>query len=159
MDPVRPSSERAASLAARLDAAASALIRVIEVIDPSRWGHVPAAGVWSVGKDAEHVSEAAAYHQRIVRLTIGAKVGSRRPVIERRRLTSDLSPQEAAERLRRRTDTGLRLVAGLTDHQLDSPTRPPRAGAPSLATTIARVLTDHHDVHRRAIEAKLRAMG
>lgn len=159
MDRVRPASERAGSLAAQLDAAALAFIRVIAGLEPARWDRVPAPGVWSVGKDTEHLSEAAAYHQWIVRLSIGEKVASRRPSIERSRLTTTLSSREAVDLLRLRTDAGMGLVAGLTDDQLDLPTRPPRAGTPSLATTIRRVLIGHYLDHRGAIEAKLRAMG
>ena len=93
-----------ATLAARLDEAAAALISVIAHIELDRWRHIPAPGVWSIGKDAEHVIEAAGYHQWIVRLTIGQKVPSRRPVLERKQLTTDLSPQQAVALLRRRSD-------------------------------------------------------
>ena len=102
-----------ATLAARLDEAAAALISVIAHIEPDRWRHIPAPGVWSIGKDAEHVIEAAGYHQWIVRLTIGQKVPSRRPVLERTQLTTDLSPQEAVALLRRRTEEGIELLLGL----------------------------------------------
>ena len=98
----RARSERAATLAARLDEAAAALIAVIADIEADRWQHIPAPGVWAIGKDAEHVIEAAGYHQWIVRLTIGQKVSSRRPVLERKQLTTDLSPQKAVALLRRR---------------------------------------------------------
>ena len=98
----RARSERAATLAARLNEAAAALIAVIADLEPDRWRHIPAPGVWAIGKDAEHVIEAAGYHQWIIRLTIGQKVSSRRPVLERKKLTTDLSSAEAVERLRRR---------------------------------------------------------
>ena len=99
-------SERATTLAARLDEAAAALISVVANIEPDRWRRIPAPGVWSIGKDAEHVIEAAGYHEWIVRLTIGQRVPSRRPVLERRQLTTDLSPQQAVALLRRRSDEG-----------------------------------------------------
>lgn len=159
MDDERPASERAAELADRLDQAASKLIALIESIEPGQWDAVPTPGVWSIGKDAEHVSEAGAYHQWIVRLTVGEKVASQRPVIERRSLTTELAPNKASELLRQRTDIGLGLLARLTDDQLDLPTRPPRAGSERLGTTIERVLIGHYDVHRIAIEAKLSARG
>ena len=152
----RARSERAATLAARLDEAAAALIAVIADIEPDRWRHVPAPGVWAIGKDAEHVIEAAGYHQWIVRLTIGQKVSSRRPVLERKQLTTDLSPQEAVVLLRRRTDEGAELILGLTDEQLNLPTKPPRARRQTLAETIELVLIGHHDGHRGDIEAKSR---
>ena len=153
----RARSERAATLAARLDEAAAALIAVIEHIQPDRWRHVPAPGVWAIGKDAEHVIEAAGYHQWIVRLTIGQKVSSRRPVLERKRLITDLSPQQAVVQLRRRTDEGAELILGLTDEQLNLPTRPPRARSQALAETIELVLIGHYGAHRGDIEAKGRA--
>ena len=147
-------SERGATLAARLDEAAAALISVIAHIEPDRWRHSPAPGVWSIGKDAEHVIEAAGYHQWIVRLTIGQRVPSRRPVLERSQLTTDLSPQEAVTLLRRRTDEVTGLLLGLTDDHLNLPTRPPRARSQVLATTIELVLIGHYDAHRGDIEAK-----
>jgi DinB superfamily len=152
----RARSERAATLAARLGQAAAALIAVIADVEPDRWRYVPAPGAWAIGKDAEHVIEAAGYHQWIVRRTIGQKVSSRRPVLERTQLTTNLSPQEALEQLRRRTDEGAGLILGLTDEQLDLPTRPPRARSQRLAETIELVLIGHYDGHRGDIEAKSR---
>ena len=149
-------SERAMTLAARLDEAAAALISVIAQIEAERWRHIPAPGVWSIGKDAEHVIEAAGSHQWIVRLTIGQKVPSRRPVLERAQLTTDLSPQQAVALLRGRTEEGIELLLGLTDDQLNLPTRPPRARSQVLATTIELVLIGHYDTHRGDIEAKSR---
>ena len=152
----RGRSERAAALALRLEGAAAALIAVIADIEPGRWQHVPAPGVWAIGKDAEHVIEAAGYHQWIVRLTIGQKVPSRKPVLERKQLTTDLSPADAGELLRQRTEEGIELILGLTDEQMDLPTRPTRARGQVLADTIELVLIDHHDGHRGDIEAKRR---
>jgi uncharacterized damage-inducible protein DinB len=153
------SGDRAAALVAALDDAADALVAAIESVDEGRWDHVPGPGVWSIGKDAEHVAEATVYHQWIVRLSIGENVASRRPAIERAALTTTLTPRDAAGLIRERTAEGARLIGGLTDDQLDLPTRPPRAGSPPLATTIARVLIGHYDVHRAEIDAKLRALG
>jgi len=153
----RAQSERAAALALRLDGAAAALIAVIADIEPDRWQHVPAPGVWAIGKDAEHVIEAAGYHQWIVRFTIGQKVSSRRPVLERKQLTTDLSPPQVVELLHRRTEEGTDLLLGLTVEQLNLPTRPARARSQALAETIELVLIGHYDVHRGDIEAKTRA--
>jgi uncharacterized damage-inducible protein DinB len=155
MTSVEERSGRAAALAARLRQAAARLVAVIEPIDDELWRHVPEPGVWSIGKDAEHVVEASVYHQWIVRLTIGDKVSSRRPTLERRSMTSDLSPREAAELICQRTEDGARLLIDLTDEQLDLPTRPPRANRQVLAETIDRVLIGHFDTHRASIEAKL----
>jgi uncharacterized damage-inducible protein DinB len=152
----RGAPPRADLLAGRLRKAAAALIAVIEPIDLDRWGHVPAPGVWSAGKDAEHVADAAVYHQWIVRLTIGDAVSSRRPAIERDQLTTDRSPDQVVELIRARTEDGASLLLRLTDAQLDLPTKPPRAHGQLLAETIERVLIGHYDAHRAEIEAKLR---
>ncbi len=149
-------SARATKLAADLRAAAAALIAVLEGIEPERWTHVPSSSFWSVGKDAAHVAEAAVYHQWIVRLTIGQRVPSGRPVIERRQLTTTMTADQAIELIRQRTAEGAALIASLSDEQLALPTRPPRARGEPLADTIERVVIGHYDVHRRDIERKLR---
>jgi uncharacterized damage-inducible protein DinB len=151
-------SERAAALADELASASARLVRVIEPIDETHWRAVTSPGVWSISKDAEHVAEATVYHQWIVRLTIGEKVSSRRPRIERSRLTSDLSPAEVSDLVRLRSEEGERLLRSLTDEQLDRPTKPPRARGQLLATTIQLVLINHFDGHRAEIEAKLNAL-
>jgi hypothetical protein len=92
-----------------------------------------------------------------VRLTIDEKVSSRRPPIERTRMTSDRSPAEVIALIRERTDDGERLIRSLSDEQLGLPTKPPRARDQRLAETIELVLIGHHDVHRLEIESKLRA--
>jgi hypothetical protein len=149
-------STRAATLARDLESASEALAEILENVPPDRWMHVPGPGVWSVGKDAEHLSEAATYHQWIVRQTIGQQVASRRPPLERNELTTDLSPREAVGLLRQRTVESATLIRALTDDQLDLPTRPPRARAQNLAVTIERVLVGHYRAHGDDIAAKLR---
>ena len=143
-------------LASRLRTAGDALIAVIEPIDDDHWHRVPDPGTWSIGKEAEHVAEAAGYHQWIVRLTIVQKVSSRRPVLERKQMTTALSPHEAADLLNRRVEEGVRLLLDLTDAQLALPTKPPRANASVLADAIDLILIRHIDSHRAEIEAKLR---
>lgn len=150
------SGSRAAKLEEDLQAAAAALISVLRRIEPERWSHVPDPSVWSVGKDAAHVAEAAVYHQWIVRLTIGQRVSSRRPPIERQELTTTMSAQEAVDLIGRRTEEGAVLISSLSDEQLTLPTRPPRARGQVLADTIDLVLIGHYEVHRRDIERKLR---
>jgi uncharacterized damage-inducible protein DinB len=130
-------------------------MEVIGGVPEDRWRIVPEPGVWSISKDAAHIADAATYHQWIVRLTIGEKVPSSRPPIERAQLTSDLSATDAMELIRRRTDAGIGLIQTLTDAQLQLPTRPLRARGQLLVTTIERVLIGHYDIHRAAIEAKL----
>jgi DinB family protein len=144
-------------LAARLREAADRLLAVIEPIDAGQWRLVPNEGE-SISKVAEHAAAAAHFHLWIVRLTIGEKVSSRRPTLERKQMTSDLSPSEAAELIRQRVEEGTRLILGLTDEQLDLPTKPPRAKAPALAQTIESALIGHLDTHRTSIETKLRAI-
>jgi uncharacterized damage-inducible protein DinB len=152
-------SARATRLEADLRAAASALLSVLEGVEPERWTHVPGPSVWSIGKDAAHVAEAAAYHQWIVRLTIGQNVPARRPVLERQELTTTMTTDQAVALIRRRTDEGAALIASLSDEQLAMPTRPPRARAQVLADTIQLVLIGHYDAHRRDIDRKLRNGG
>ena len=127
-------------------------------IEPDHWQRVPAPGVWAIGKDAEHVIDATGYHEWIVRRTLRQRVSSRRPVLERRRLTTELSPREAVERLRRCSTEGAALIAGLTDAQLDLPTQPPRARDQRLAETIERVMIGHYETHRAEIVAKDRGI-
>ena len=149
-------SARAAALATELERVAEAAIASFANAPVDHWMLVPGPGVWSAGKDAEHVAEAAVYHLWIVRKTIGERVPAARAAIERGRLTTSLSPNEAADQVRRRTQEGVDLIRSLTDEQLTLPTRPPRAGNANLASTIERVLIGHYAVHREAIEAKLR---
>ena len=148
--------DRSTALANHLRVAVDAIVAVVGSVDDDQWNRVPSPGVWSIGKEAEHVAEAAIYHQWIVRLTIGETVGSRRPAIERRLMTTALSSADAIALIRRRADEGEQLLLALNDDQLDLPTRPPRAQGERLEATIERVLIGHLDVHRAAIEAKLR---
>lgn len=150
-------SDRAEAFAGRLREAAARIVAVIEPIDDEMWHLVPEPGVWSIGKEAEHLAEAVGYHQWIVRLTIGQKVSARRPVLERKQMTSSLSPAEAAELIRQRAEEGARLLLDLTDEQLDLPIRPPRANAQVLSWAIEEILISHIDSHRAEIEAKLQA--
>src|SRR5690242_17389922 len=99
-------SVRAEALTTRLRAAAAVFVAVVESVDHDRWSRVPSPGVWSIGKDVEHVAEAAIYHQWIVRTTIRQKVPARRPAIERNRMTTELAPHEAIELVGRRTEEG-----------------------------------------------------
>ena len=151
-------SRRSAVLASRLREEAAQLIALVARSDGEAWRRTPSPEEWSISKEAEHVADAAAYHQWIVRMTIRERVSSRRPAIERRQLTSDRSPSEVAALIRERTDEGERLVLSLTDRQLDLPTRPPRARGQRLAQTIEDVLIGHYEGHRSTIEAKLRAL-
>jgi hypothetical protein len=151
----QPGSARAEKLASNLDDAAAAAIAVLERIPPEHWAWVPAPGVWSPGKDAEHVVDGNVLHQWVVRLTIGQAKASGRPSIERRQLTSTRSPAEVIELVRGTLGEAATLIRGLTDEQLDLVTKPPKAGEPPLATTIERLMIGHVEQHHREIDAKL----
>ena len=151
-----PASPRATALVDRLRQVADALIALVGAIESERWVNVPAPGVWSAGKDAEHVADGAAYHQWLVRTSLGHK-GPSRPQIERAQLVAQRPQREVVELLVQRTNESLALIAGLSDEQLDLPGRPPRARSATVAELIANVLIGHYEVHYSEIEAKLRA--
>jgi len=131
-------------------------MNLVGSIEPERWMNVPKPGVWSPGKEAEHVADGAACHQWTVRLSLGQRVPTR-PRIERAQLTAQRSQQDVVDLLRQRTNESVTLIAGLSDEQLDLPARPLRARTPTLAAMIEKVLIGHYEVHRTEIEAKLRA--
>ena len=54
---------------------------MIEPIDADRWQLVPEPGVWSIGKDAEHVAEATVYHQWIIRLALPTRPPRAKPQV------------------------------------------------------------------------------
>jgi uncharacterized damage-inducible protein DinB len=159
MSEVDRPSPRAIALADRLTEARDALTSVLERIEPDDWLRIPAPGVWSTSKEAEHVADGNVLHQWVVRLTVGQAKVSGRPGIERTQLTSSRSPAEMVEHVRATLDEAASFIRGLTDAQLDLTTRPPKARAPSLATTIQGLMIDHVDHHRREIEAKLGRAG
>jgi hypothetical protein len=94
-------SSKGLALAERLEEAAEELIAVVQHIDLERWARIPESGVWSPGKDAEHVADAAVHHQWIVRLTIRHRVPAR-PVLERKVLTAERSQEAVVDLLRHR---------------------------------------------------------
>jgi hypothetical protein len=149
-------SQRSIELADRLTDARDALTALLERVDGQAWQRVPGPGVWSPGKDAEHIADGNILHQWVVRLTIGQAKVSHRPAIERAQLTSSRSPAEVVGFVRETLDEAATLIRGLTDAQLDLTTKPPKAGAPTLARTIQGLMIDHVDHHRREIETKLR---
>lgn len=149
-------SSHAEALVAQLQRASEALITMVEQIDPERWPHIPGPGVWSPSKDAEHVADGAAYHQWLVRLSLGQQVPAR-PGIERKQLTAQRSQREVVDLLRQRTEDSANLVRGLSEAQLNLPARPPRARSRTLAQMIEGTLIGHYDTHRKEIASKLRA--
>jgi uncharacterized damage-inducible protein DinB len=154
-----PGSQRSIELADRLTDARDALTSLLERIDGQAWLRVPGPGVWSPSKEAEHVADGNVLHQWVVRLTLGQAKVSQRPGIERTQLTSRRSAAEVIEQVRRTLDEASTLIRSLTDDQLDLTTKPPKAGAPTLAGTIQGLMIDHVDHHRREIEAKLHHRG
>jgi hypothetical protein len=153
---VRGDSARAAALVEHLRQVAEALISLVGSIEPEQWTRVPRPGVWSPGKDAEHVADGAAYHQWIIRTSLGEKVPPR-PKIERSELTSQRRQPDVVDLLRQWTDACIALVASLSDEQLDLPVRPARAHLATLEQMIEAMLIGHYESHRREIEAKLQA--
>ena len=149
---------RATQLVMRLQAVSDALIALIEGMDPELWTELPQPGVWSPSKDAEHVAEAAAYHQWIVQRTLGQNVLAR-PSIERKLMVARLPRPEVVDLLRQRTQASADLVRGFSTQQLDRPVRPPRARAQRLGEMIDAVLIGHYHTHYEAIAAKLRLLG
>jgi hypothetical protein len=151
-------SSRAAALVERLRQVSEVLISLVGSIEPDRWMHVPRPGVWSPGKDAEHVADGAASHQWTIRFSLGHKVPAP-PRIERSQLTAQRSQRDVVDLLRQRTNDSVALIAGLTEEELDLPVRPLRARSRTLAAMIERVLIGHYEVHRTEIEAKLRGQS
>ena len=146
---------RGAELADRLRLAAGRFVEVVQTVDADRWDAVPQSGTWSIGKEVEHVAEAAAYHAWIVRHTVGEASAASRPSLERRQMTSELTIPEAVALLGQRADEGTELLRLLTDAQLALPTRPPRAKGQVLGATIELVLIGHYDGHLADVVAKL----
>src|SRR5579859_1608770 len=102
-------SERARSLANQLRDAAAALSRTIGQIDDAHWARVPEAGVWSAGKDAEHVSQGALYHQWLVRTAALGETLERGPGTQRDVMTSLLARADVLSLLHQRSEEIARL--------------------------------------------------
>jgi hypothetical protein len=147
------SSPRARALAAKLRTVATGLVATIESIDSEAWDSLRKPGEWSPGKDAEHVTDAAALHFWRVTSTLGL-VGSDPPTIERAQLTAARSQAEILALLKSRVDQAAAAIEKLADVQLDAVDRTSR----SMAEIIERPLIRHLDTHRGEIEKKLRAL-
>jgi hypothetical protein len=148
-------SSRASALVEQLRAAADLFIALVEGIGPDQWLRVPGPGAWSPSKDAEHVADGAAYHQWLVRLSLGETLPGR-PAIERQRLTAQHPQHQVVALLRQRTDASAALVHNLTDLQLDLPAQPSPTRSWTLANMIADRMIGHYHAHRAAIQSKLR---
>jgi hypothetical protein len=151
-------SERAKALANRVRQVGADFIQHVEEVDERHWARVPEDGVWSAGKDAEHVTEGALYHQAIVRATItGEPVMRGGGVTQRELMTAQLSRAEILDRLRERTEQSAVLTQSLTDEQLELSAPPMRDGrSRTLADMIEGQMIHHYLEHQGNIEHKLR---
>jgi hypothetical protein len=150
-------SERAMLLAKRVRQVGAAFIDSVEQVDDQHWARVPEAGVWSAGKDAEHVTEGALYHQAIVRATIsGEPVMRGGGVTQREVMTAQLSKAEILTRLRECTEQSAALTQSLTDEQLRLAAPPlGRDGRPrTLAEMIDGQMIHHYLEHQGNIRGK-----
>jgi kynurenine formamidase len=149
-------SERAVHLANQLREAGAALIRTVSEVDDAHWARVPVEGVWSAGKDAEHLSQGAVYHQWLVRTALGETLergaGTQRDV-----MTALLSRSEVLAVLQQRTEDNARLLESLSDEQLARPAPP--LSSDGLARTVQQLIEGqmirHYREHQWNIEAKL----
>jgi hypothetical protein len=144
----------AARLSQELQDALVALLVVVETISEEQWVRVPAPGVWSIGKDAEHVADGNVLHLFVVRQSLHHR-GLKRPPIERANLVTNRTRTEVISLLQQQTASSVALLASLSDADLALPTRPPRPRARTIADMIEQVMIGHYHVHRRSIEEKL----
>ncbi len=148
--------ERATALARQVREAGAAFIATVEQVDDAHWARVPAEGVWSPGKDAEHVAQGAQYHQRIVRFTVEGGEPARGGGTVRDVMTAVLSKAEVLDSVRQQTEVSASLVEGLTDESLDLQAPPMGNGLPrTLEQMIVGQMIHHYDEHRDNIEQKL----
>jgi hypothetical protein len=151
-------SERARSLASQVRDAGAALIETIGQIDDSHWARVPEPGVWSAGKDAEHLTQGAVYHQWLVRTAALGETVARGAGTQRDVMTAQLSRAEVLAALAQRTEESARLVESLSDAQLDRPAPPLGDGPPrTVAQMIEGQMIHHYGEHQLSIETKLRS--
>jgi hypothetical protein len=140
----------ARALVEQLLAVSEAFIELVESVSPNQWPRLPSPGTWSASKDAEHVAEGNALHQWVVRSTLRQRPGAR-PVVERARMTAQMSQSDVVELLRERKRESVNLIASLGDAELALPCR-----TDTLGEFIARGLIGHIRTHHREIESKLR---
>jgi hypothetical protein len=153
-EPVRPHASTD-DLVARLVVVSDAIIDLVAGTDPGTWDRSPGPGVWSAGKESEHVAEALPLHLWFVRRSLRQRAGTR-PTIERDTLTTDRSPLEVAERIRQERDTAIAVIAPLTDPELELPSNPPRGRDDRVAELIERIVIGHLETHHAALTRRLR---
>jgi kynurenine formamidase len=151
-------SERARALAERVREASASLAQTVAAVDDTHWAQVPRDGVWSPGKDAEHVSQGALYHQWLVRTAALGEKLERRGTTQRDVMTAELTPREVLAGLQQSAEESARLVETLSDAQLDLPA-PPLA-SDGLPRTVAQMIEGqmirHYHEHQWNIHTKLR---
>ena len=150
-------STRASQLEVDLEAAAEALITVLERIDADLWMRVPGPSTWSIGKVAAHVADTAGYHQSDRRLTDRETVRPDDLSSRRTELTTSLTPRQTVDLIRERTDRAQTLILNLTDAQLSDADEALTGWRQALADTIALVLVDslrHAPPRHRADELR-----
>jgi kynurenine formamidase len=127
-------------------------------VDDGHWARVPAEGVWSAGKDAEHVSQGARYHQWLVRTTVLGDTSENRGRTQRDVMTAELDRSEVLAVLQQCTEDSARLVESLSDAQLDLAAPPASDGQPrTVAQMIEGQMTRHYREHEWNIHTKVRA--
>jgi hypothetical protein len=150
-------TERATRLATQVRAACAALIEAVGQVDDAHWGRVVEEGVWSPGKDAEHVTQGAVYHQWIVRRAALGDTSDRPVGTARDIMVAVLSKREVLEVLQQRADQSALLVESLSDVQLELAAPPMGDGPPrTVQQMIEGQMIRHYHEHRENIEAKLR---
>jgi hypothetical protein len=151
-------TERAAALAGQVRAACAALIEAVGRVDDAHWARVVEEGVWSPGKDAEHVTQGAVYHQWIVRRAALGDTSDRPVGTARDILVAVLTKGEVLDALQQRADQSARLVESLSDAQLELAAPPMGDGPPrTVQQMIEGQMIRHYHEHRENIEAKLTA--
>ena len=152
--------ERTAALAARVRAAGAAFVDAVERLDDTAWDHVPEEGVWSAGKDAEHVISGAQFHQRLVRNTVAGAEPARGGGTRRDVMIAETTKAEVLAGLREEIEASARLVESLDDDSLALSAPPQSNGLPrTLEQVIVGQMIGHYDEHRANLEAKAGAGG
>jgi DinB superfamily len=151
-------TERATELANRVREACAALVQIVGQVDDAHWGRMVEDGVWSPGKDAEHVTQGAVFHQWIVRRAALGDTSERPAGSPRDIMLAVLSKADVLDLLQQRADQSALLVESLSEAQLDLPAPPMGDGPPrTVAEMIDGQMILHYHEHRENIEAKLRS--
>ena len=151
--------ERATALANQVREAGARLIQAVRQVDDAAWARVTEDGVWSPGKDAEHVTQGAAYHQWLVRTTALGDTSERTAGTQRDIKGAVLTKDDGLDALHQRTEQSAQLVASLSDAQLrlPAPTLGPDGPPRNVDQMIEGQMIRHYHEHRENIEGKAAA--